>query len=157
MIGEPVAADDPLVIAMVKMKEELHALTRPRKILFVEDNEIMRRMFCRWVEEFNCIVSLAPDGEIGLAKALAETFDLIILDITLPKMDGIECFRRIRKALGDTPPITFFTGTLDDKHGEAIEEIGFAAFIRKPQQFNQRFIISFLHTFHIFRRPKDLL
>ncbi len=147
--------EDPLAVTIAKMKDELQSFKRPKKILFVEDSSQLRMMFDKWSQEFNCHVEYAATGEDGLRMALAGSFDLIILDITLPAMSGIDVFREIRKVSGDQPPVTFFTGTLDDGEGSRIEEIGFASFIRKPHQFNPRFIKSFFHNFGIFQKSEN--
>lgn len=147
-------ADDPLVIAMRQMKAEIFALTRPQRILLVEDEKVMRMLFGRWSEKFNCDVVYSSTGEQGLELALNGGFDLIILDINLPGMNGIEVFKEVRRLLGDIPPVAFFTGTLNDSDGMAISSTGFASFIRKPQEFNERFIASFFHNFRIFRKPE---
>lgn len=148
-------SEDPLAVTIAKMKDELQTFKRPKRILFVEDSEQLRMMFEKWAQEFNCHVEYAATGEDGLRMALVGSFDLIILDISLPAMSGIDVFRAIRKVSGDQPPVTFFTGTLDDSEGSKIEQIGFASFIRKPHQFYPRFIKSFFHNFGIFQKSEN--
>lgn len=145
-------SEDPLVIIIERMKKELDGFQRERRVLFVEDDLALRVLFERLAEPFNCVVSFAENGNDGLQMALKEPFDLIILDIALPGMDGIEVFESIRRVLGDRPPVTFFTGMLNDHDGGRIEKIGFASFIKKPNQLNERFLASFFHHFGIFRK-----
>lgn len=139
--------EDPLAVAISQLAE----FKRPRKVLFVEDSQGMRLLFGRLAEEFNCEVTYAEDGPSGLAAVLAETFDLVILDIVLaPGMDGIDVFAALSEKLGvNRPPVAFFTGRLDDEQGKRIGTIGFACFIKKPFDFNERFMRSFFHTFGI--------
>lgn len=155
MINEDVGTElDPLIAIVECLRAENSEFKRPRKILFVEDDSGMRMLFQRLSEGFNCVVDYAADGEEGLRLALKGTYDLIILDIVLPNMDGIEVFANIRRVLGYRPPIAFFTGVLDNERGKVVAKIGFAPFIKKPDDFNAEFIHSFFEFFNIKERPQ---
>lgn len=67
------------------------------KILLVEDNEDNRDMLSRRLERKGFIVSLAVDGEDGLNKAKTELPDLILMDMSLPVMDGWEATQTLKK------------------------------------------------------------
>jgi two-component system, cell cycle response regulator DivK len=67
-----------------------------RKILLVEDNEMNRDMLSRRLVKRGFEVSIAVDGAEGVAKAMAELPDLILMDMSLPVMDGWEASRNIR-------------------------------------------------------------
>jgi two-component system cell cycle response regulator DivK len=71
------------------------------KILLVEDNEMNRDMLSRRLERKGYDVVLAVDGESGVAMASAEYPDLILMDMSLPVLDGWEATRRL-KAGADT-------------------------------------------------------
>ena len=60
------------------------------RILFVEDDKNIAHFVKKGLEESYFIVDMAYDGEEGLYLALHERYDLLILDIMLPKMDGID-------------------------------------------------------------------
>lgn len=66
------------------------------KILLVEDNELNRDMLSRRLTRRGFEVLLAADGEEGITKAAAELPDLILMDMSLPKLDGWESTRRIK-------------------------------------------------------------
>ncbi len=66
------------------------------KILLIEDNEMNRDMLARRLERKGYEVSMARDGREGLDMALAGGFDLILMDLSLPVMDGWEATRRIK-------------------------------------------------------------
>ena len=66
------------------------------KILLVEDNEMNRDMFSRRLERKGHSVSIAIDGAEGLDKARSETPDLILMDMSLPVIDGWEVTRRLK-------------------------------------------------------------
>jgi CheY-like chemotaxis protein len=66
------------------------------KILLVEDNELNRDMLSRRLERRGHSVVMAHDGEQGLSMAGTEMPDLILMDISLPIMDGYEVTRRLK-------------------------------------------------------------
>lgn len=68
------------------------------RILLVEDNELNRDMLSRRLEREGFEVLLAVDGEEGVELALAEMPDLILMDLSLPVIDGWEATRRIKAA-----------------------------------------------------------
>ena len=69
------------------------------KILLVEDNEINRDMLSRRLERRGYQVVIAVDGEQGVAKAQSEAPDVILMDMSLPVLDGWEATQRIKAAL----------------------------------------------------------
>ena len=66
------------------------------RILLVEDNEMNRDMLSRRLSRKGYEVSIAIDGQQGLSMALRGGFDLILMDMSLPEMDGWEVTRRLR-------------------------------------------------------------
>ncbi len=66
------------------------------KVLLVEDNEMNRDMLSRRLQRKGFEVITAADGREGVAKASAESPDLILLDMSLPVMDGWEAARKIK-------------------------------------------------------------
>ncbi|HEX9921201.1 MAG TPA: response regulator [Anaerolineae bacterium] len=68
------------------------------KILLVEDNEMNRDMLSRRLERRGFEVIMAADGEQGLAMAESERPDLILMDMSLPVLDGWEATRRLKSA-----------------------------------------------------------
>jgi two-component system OmpR family response regulator len=67
------------------------------RILVIEDDEKMARLIKEGVELSNHSVVSSPTGERGIDIAMRDTFDAIILDVTLPGIDGFETCRRLRK------------------------------------------------------------
>ena len=68
------------------------------RILLVEDNEMNRDMLSRRLERRGHLVTIAVDGEQGVALAQAEAPDLILMDMSLPVLDGWEATRQLKAA-----------------------------------------------------------
>ncbi|PZM86380.1 DNA-binding response regulator [Candidatus Gracilibacteria bacterium] len=85
------------------------------KILVIEDNEILSRNLVRYLAVKNIQAEASLDGEEGLYKALTKYYDIIILDINLPKKDGIEICKTIREKAKEVSIIMLTSrGTNDD-------------------------------------------
>ncbi len=76
-----------------------------KKILIVDDDRALRRTLAAALETEGYRVAEAGDGREGLDKALAGNFDLIVLDVILPSLDGLEVCRKLREAGRQTPLI----------------------------------------------------
>jgi two-component system cell cycle response regulator DivK len=68
------------------------------KILLVEDNELNRDMLSRRLQRKGFEVAMAVDGLQGVQMALTGGYDLILMDMSLPELDGWEATRRVREA-----------------------------------------------------------
>jgi CheY-like chemotaxis protein len=80
------------------------------KILLVEDNEMNRDMLSRRLVRKGYEVALAVDGLQGVAMATAGGYDLILMDMSLPEIDGWEATRRVRESeIGKRIPIIALT------------------------------------------------
>jgi heavy metal response regulator len=88
----------------------------PVRILVVEDEKKVASFVKKGLEEEGYAVDIAADGEEGLALALTRVHDLIILDIRLPKMDGLQVLQALRHD-GVTAPVLLLTvrATIEDK------------------------------------------
>jgi len=71
---------------------------RMNKILLIEDNELNRDMLSRRLRKRGYEVVTAVDGETGIVMAQAEAPALILMDVTLPGIDGLEATRRLKAA-----------------------------------------------------------
>ena len=69
-----------------------------KKILLIEDNELNRDMLSRRLEKRGYLVVAAVDGETGVTKAQTEAPALILMDVSLPGIDGWEATRRLKAA-----------------------------------------------------------
>lgn len=104
-----------------------------KTILYVEDNEMNRQIVRDLLKRTSYRLIEAHDGEAGVAAALEKRPDLILMDVQLPKISGLEATRRLRAqaATAGTPiiAITSFALSGDDK--KAIEA-GATAYLAKP-------------------------
>ncbi|HET9388220.1 MAG TPA: response regulator transcription factor [Steroidobacteraceae bacterium] len=78
------------------------------KVLIVEDERLLGALLRKALERENHNVTVAHDGAEGLALAVMHEFDVLVLDIMLPKLDGFEVARRLRQR-GRTTPILMLT------------------------------------------------
>jgi two-component system cell cycle response regulator DivK len=104
-----------------------------KTILYIEDNEMNRKIVRDLLKRTTYQLIEAFDGEAGVAKALEARPDLILMDIQLPKISGIEATRRIRAeaATAKTPivAITSFAMSGDDQKAK---DAGATAYLAKP-------------------------
>jgi two-component system cell cycle response regulator DivK len=93
------------------------------KILLVEDNEMNRDMLSRRLARKGYNVILAVDGESGVAMAAAEAPDLVLMDMSLPVLDGWEAARRLKsvKITQSIPVIALTAHAMSGDREKAIE------------------------------------
>lgn len=86
-------------------------------ILIIEDQDAIARNIAEFFEPKGHVLDFAYDGKHGLAFALENTYDVIVLDLMLPRMDGIEVCQQIRSQSASHCPILMLTArdTTDDK------------------------------------------
>ncbi len=103
-------------------------------MLVVEDNGINRELAQELLQREGHWVTLALDGEDGVAQALEKKFDMILMDIAMPTMDGLEATQTIRKGGGpntDTPIVAVSANILPEDRNRFLAE-GMSAFLAKP-------------------------
>ena len=85
-------------------------MAEKKKILFIDDNSIDRTFISRLLSKYDFTVTLAVDGIIGLKMAQEEKPDLILLDILLPHISGIELCKKLKKdPVTQDIPVVFYT------------------------------------------------
>ncbi|HEX6223736.1 MAG TPA: response regulator transcription factor [Chryseolinea sp.] len=86
------------------------------KILLIEDERGVSSFIRKGLEEHNIQVVQAYDGAMGLNVALSDAYDVIILDLVMPEMNGLEVCKKLRMEHGDQTPLLMLTAlsTTDD-------------------------------------------
>ena len=104
-----------------------------KTILYVEDNEMNRQIVRDLLKRTTYKLIEAHDGEAGVAKALEARPDLILMDIQLPKMSGLDATRKLRAeaATANTPIVTITSFALSGDDVKA-KEAGATAYLAKP-------------------------
>ncbi len=102
-----------------------------RKVLVVEDNPDIAKLVSLHLKDLDCEVALAADGLRGLEEARARRYDLIILDLMLPGMEGLEVCRRLRGET-DYTPILMLTAKSSEVDRVVGLEIGADDYLTKP-------------------------
>lgn len=147
------------------------------RVLIVEDEKKIAAAIKKGLEQESFAVDVVHDGESGLAEMLNEDFDVVILDIMLPKKDGIEVLKEIRKK-GKSTPILILTakGSVNEKVSGlysgaddylakpfAFEELlaRVRALLRRPQRtLNQKLVykdVALDTTNHVLMRDSKVI
>lgn len=104
-----------------------------KKILLVDDSSTVIMMEKMMLAGCGYDIVTARDGEEGVAKAASERPDLILLDVVMPKMDGIEACRRIRaQSLTKDIPIIMVTTRSEAQNIETSYKNGCNDYVNKP-------------------------
>lgn len=106
------------------------------KILIVEDEPKLASFVRKGLEEQSCEVDVAFDGQVGRTMALNNPYDVIIMDINLPKMNGFDVVQSIRQEKNRTPVLMLTAmGSVDDKLTGF--EAGADDYLVKPFEFRE--------------------
>ena len=104
----------------------------PQKILIVEDEEVLRKMYATRFEQDGIAVVTANNAEEGFSLIKKEMPDLVLLDIILPKEDGIYLLKQIREDAETAKlAVLAFSNYDDPLTKERAEELGVLAYLRK--------------------------
>jgi CheY-like chemotaxis protein len=107
------------------------------KLLLVEDNEMNRDMLSRRLQRRGFEVGIAVDGASGVARALEGGWDVILMDMSLPEIDGWEATRRIRAAGDATVPIIALTAHAMSGDRDRAIEAGCNDYDTKPVELDR--------------------
>lgn len=118
--------------ALIKINEN------PKKILIVEDDKINVFLLERVLMPLKFDIEVAENGLIALEKFKSQKFDLILMDLYMPVMNGFEATQKIRE-ISNTPPIVVISAAAQNE-AELKETIGNDYFMAKPLE-----VIKFKH------------
>ncbi len=114
------------------------------RALVVDDMELNQLVLEKILERYKLRVDRAKNGKVAVSKAAANKYDIIFMDIHMPKMDGFEATKEI-KSLGITTPIITVTGNVTKEAMAKAKELGMKEFITKP--YTSLKIYSVLNTY----------
>jgi DNA-binding response OmpR family regulator len=105
-------------------------------ILVIEDQDDLAELYKATLKEAGYKVQLALTGEEGLAEFRANGADLILLDMTLPEMQGTQVLKELR-ALNATVPVIIITGETGETFRSESERLGVRGYLAKPPDYNE--------------------
>ncbi len=107
---------------------------RPVHILVAEDNEINQQVILGMLKNIGCETELARDGSDAVEKAIAGSYDLILMDIHMPVLDGVTAMNNIRRTLASRtcPPIVAMTAHALPGDRERYLAMGMDDYVSKP-------------------------
>ena len=105
---------------------------RALRILCVEDNPYGRMVLNSIVTAWGHRPDFVGTGAAALTAAAAQSYDLVLMDLTLPDMSGIEAIRQLKAGPGATVPVLAVSGRSEDAVAREAEAAGAAAFLPKP-------------------------
>lgn len=103
-----------------------------KNILVIDDEELVIKSLTKLLEKNGLDVLVAKKGEDAIAMVEEEDFDLIIADIRMPGMNGVETIKRIYQTLGRKVPTIFITGYADKELKEEAESLNPIDYVYKP-------------------------
>ena len=107
------------------------------RVLVVEDHPVNRMILEAWMTSSNHVTSAAENGELAVAAAAEQPFDLIIMDVNMPVMDGLTATRLIREGHGpnaETPIVVLSASARSEDHQAGLDA-GADAYLNKPIDF----------------------
>ena len=115
---------------------------KPLKVLLAEDNPVNQKLALKLLERQGWKVTVASDGREAVERAKEENFDLILMDVQMPEMDGLEATRAIReweRDKGRHTPIVALTAHAFEEDRRRCLEAGMDAYLSKPIKVQELF------------------
>jgi CheY-like chemotaxis protein len=103
-----------------------------KRILIVEDNKLNRNLFVMMLQNMGCLVSEAENGQEALDIMERENFDIVLMDIQMPVMDGPTALRQLKERSSKDMPVIALTATAFQSEVSELLNMGFADCITKP-------------------------
>jgi len=112
----------------------------PKRVLIAEDSSVIQNLTKKILQQLNYSIDTVKNGEAVLKKMDVEDYDIILMDINMPKMDGMECTKVIRTLENKTKaqiPIVAITGNAKNYTEIDFEEVGINEYLEKPINFDE--------------------
>jgi CheY-like chemotaxis protein len=112
-------------------------LTQARNVLLVDDDDLIRKLLGKVMETWQANIDVAENGKEAFAKLASKSYDLMICDLQMPEMNGVELFRHVRdNGLISPERIIFLTGDQSAPAKEFLDQSG-CYYLYKPIQFRE--------------------
>ena len=108
----------------------------PKKSILIVDDDIAHRTMLRILLGWNYEISEADDGSVALEKIQDDTFDLVIMDIRMPNVSGLEALEAI-KTLRPETPVVMMTAYCSDQIADEARKKGAFYYLPKPFDFDE--------------------
>ena len=111
-----------------------------KKVLIAEDSSVIQNLTRKILEIQNYEIFSAKNGAQVIDMLQKDDYDIILMDINMPKMDGMECARQIRKIDDDKKsqiPIVAITGNAKNYSMEDFKNAGINEYLQKPLNFDK--------------------
>jgi diguanylate cyclase (GGDEF)-like protein len=105
------------------------------RVLLLDDDEKILRMLKIFLQQQGYVVHIAGNGQEGLRRLVSEAYDLVIVDVQMPVLDGLGFARAARK-LQPWLDLMFCTGAVDNQLKRSASELGIQQILKKPISFN---------------------
>ncbi|TKS61750.1 MAG: response regulator [Nitrospira sp.] len=119
-------------------------LTTPHRVLVIDDDEAIRTVLRRQLEQAGYVVIDAPNGQVGLAASCHQPPDIVLTDIFMPEKDGIEVIQEIRSSWSKCRIIVMTGGSPVDPFGSIVNPtallLGAERILLKP--FDRQTLLS---------------
>jgi CheY-like chemotaxis protein len=130
-------------LALAESQQDDPPMQRGQTVLVVEDDPEVSQCLCRRLEAEGFYVITAADGEAGYSAAMDRKPDAVVLDVRMPKKDGLAVLRELRSQSSmEHTPIIMLSASIRDQHSAL--EAGANFFVPKPYEATQ--VISALET-----------
>jgi len=111
----------------------------PKRVLIAEDSSVIQNLTKKILLQLDYSIDTVKDGLAVLKKIESFDYDIILMDINMPKMDGMECTRTIRALEEEKKaniPIVAITGNAKNYSEIDFEEVGINEYLEKPIDFD---------------------
>ena len=115
-----------------------------KKILIAEDSSVIQNLTRKILGQQNYEIDAVKNGMEVMSKFESEAYDLILMDIHMPKKDGMECAREIRKSNKEMPIIAI-TGNANNYSMDDFNEAGINDYLPKPLNYDQ--MLGMVHKY----------
>ncbi|HYC97592.1 response regulator [Brevundimonas sp.] len=134
VVEPPVADPAPALVAAVEPSAPSDKAVSAPRVLVVDDHPVNREVARIMLQAFGCEVLEACDGQEAVQAAVAQAFDLVLMDVRMPRMDGLEATRRIRalpEACGQVPVVAMTADAMPEDVARCLAA-GMNAHLAKP-------------------------